>query len=437
MTLAPEAPLTAMEARSALAAEWASVSPRTPDEINQFYRQSEHLEADLEAFHTDPERQRWTEVLVHLATDVVRAKVVVDIGCGAGHDLRALRTALPVAQLHGVEPNHGLRWQVSQHAPCVADVADAPIEEADLLSCFDVLEHVPDPEGFLAGIAARAKVGAVLMETVATHDIGTPLHLPANRGWRPGHCMEAHGWERIGQEGRARIWQRITAAPSTHTALILCAYRSVSLPTVTSILKLLNDPENRLGWRVSLAGEAGINRARSVMASRWWAETADDVFLMLDDDIVFEPSDAEHLVELCRNGHDIICAAYPVRDAGHIALRGLGTTLDFAPGLPPQEIRHATTGFLAVHRRVLDAMIPTLPLCHGNQPWAFWPMFDFKVIEDEAAGGHNYLSEDYYFSEMAKELGFKVWLDPTVRLGHLAQVSLSVSNMAKVREALT
>lgn len=435
MTLAPERPLTAHEARSALAAEWESAQPSTPDEILEFYRRSECLGDDLEAFHNQPERKRWTEILVHLAK-ATEAKVVVDIGSGAGHDLRALRDA-NVAEVYGVEPNAILAHATESDAIVVyRDVAYAPIERADVLSCIDVLEHVVDPESFLGSIAKRAKLGAMLLESVATCDLGTPLHLRANVGWKSGRVLEQNGWEQVALEGRARVWQRTHLEQQTRTAFIVCAYRAISLPTVAAMLRLKDIPNPEYGWRVHLGGEAGINRARSIAVSKWWADSADEVFLMVDDDIIFETHDAEKIVDECRNGHDIICAAYPVRDASHVALRGLTGEFNFGPNLPPVEVRHATTGFLAVHRRVLDTMIPTLPLCHANQPFAFWPMFDFKVIEDEMTGGYNYLSEDYTFSEVAGQLGFKSWLDPSIKIGHIGQVTMDIANMAKIREAL-
>lgn len=433
MTIADAAkPLTPQEAREALAAEWASFAPSTPEQIAEFYRRSEHLEADLEAFHTDPGRQEWTTNLVYAAKQC-DAHVAVDVGSGAGHDLRALHDALPDLQLHGVEPNVGLWNRAADGAFMWHDAEEAPIEGADLISCFDVLEHVVNPEEFLGSIARRAKLGAVLLETCATFDCGTPLHLRENRGWKTGHALEAAGWEKIDDRGRLRAWQRVRTEPALQTGLLICAYRSISLPTVNSLLQLINDPANPLGWRISLNGEAGINRSRSILTSRWFTETADDVFLMVDDDIVFTPSDAERLVTMCRDGHDIICAAYPVRDGGHVALRGSGKgTLDFGPDFPPVEIRHASTGFLAVHRRVVEALAKTLPLCHGNQSWAFWPLFDFKVIPDEMTGGNNYLSEDWNFSEMAIQAGFKVWLAPSIRIKHLGMVPIHVGNMEAV-----
>lgn len=445
MTVADQKAASSEQARAALAAEWLERAPKTSSEVLDFYRTTENLEADLDAFHESPDRQMWTKNLVHIAgsTD---AKLVIDIGSGAGHDLRALREAHPNLKIWGVEPNRALRaksYEVVLSVPGsgICDtVGRAPIEQADLISCFDVLEHVPDPEQFLGSIASRAKINSVILETCATFDCGTPLHLRENRGWEPGRVLERHGWEKIAGEGRMHVWQRMATQNRVSTSLIVCTFRSVSMPTHRSIVQLLTkDRQNERGWREQDGSEAGINRARSIRASKWWSNTADDVFLMLDDDIVFEPEHAEHIVDLCRNGHDVIAAAYPVRDGGHLALRTLEgqNEIQFGPGQLPKEMLYVSTGFFAVHRRVLDALIPTLPLCHANQPWSFWPLFDFKAIPDENAGGYTYLSEDWYFCHMARELGFKVWLDVSIKLKHMGQVPVSVDNMKTVMKAHT
>lgn len=418
------------EARAALAREWREFEPLTGEDIAEFYRSSTRMGADLDAWHATADRQKWTEVVQYVAGST-GAQTAVDIGCGAGYELRALKAA--GLSVSGVEPNELLRERVrSDGIDCIADVADAPIESADLLVCLDVLEHLPTPWEFLAGVTQRAHLGAVLVETTATHDVGTPLHLATNRGWHPGNVLEQGGWELIDARDRIRVWQRMRLQAEPRTSVLLCAYRNCSIPTMSSMLKLQNE-----GWRVTVKhGDGLISRARSIVTTRWWAETADDVMLMIDDDVVFEPESAKHLVELCRNGHDIVCAAYPVRDGGHLAIRGLGGGLVFGPDQQPVEIRYAATGFVAIHRRVLDALIPSMPWCHANQPWAFKPLFLPLVLEDHEFVGHNYLSEDWAFCERAHQAGFKIWLDPTIKLGHLAQIEMDVNNMHRVHDAL-
>ena len=191
------------------------------------------------------------------------------------------------------------------------------------------------------------------------------------------------------------------------------------------------------GWPITTkGGDALIDRSRAIIVSRWWRDTNDDCFVMIDDDIAFEPESAERLVAQCRAGKDVIAGLYPVRDGGHLAVRGIHGDILFGPDVEPVEVRHAATGFLCVHRKVIDALIPTLPLCHGNQPWSFWPMFQPYPDADWVAGGHNYLSEDWAFCERVRALGFTIWADPTIRLRHQSTVEIDVQNMDAINAAL-
>lgn len=196
-------------AREMLSKEWNLYSPKTPDEIASFYKTSKFIGNDLEAWHSTPERQRWTEIVVEVAQQT-GTEIAVDIGCGAGHELIALHHA-GIRELYGVEPNDKLRKQVQMHTPCVATIEEdqIPIEQADLLVCLDVLEHVVDPETFLGKIADWAKFDCVLVESTATFDHGTPLHLESNYGWHATNCLESRGWELIEASNRVRIWQKM------------------------------------------------------------------------------------------------------------------------------------------------------------------------------------------------------------------------------------
>jgi hypothetical protein len=40
-------------------------------------------------------------------------------------------------------------------------------------------------------------------------------------------------------------------------------------------------------------------------------------------------------------------------------------------------------------------------------------MFDFEVTEE------GYMGEDFLFCDRARELGFDVWIDPSISLGHM------------------
>jgi SAM-dependent methyltransferase len=448
-------PLALDAARAALAAEWLAAAPTTPDDVARFYRTSQCQADDQAAWHATPDRQAWTQMLVQVARQA-QAQRIVDIGCGAGQDLAALRAALPAAVLAGVEPNVRQREAAARTLPgatLAASVRHAPLEEADLLICCDVLEHVVDPEGFLGAIAERARVGALLFETTATHDLNTPLHLANNIGWHPGRVLDRYGWEPASYgNGRVRVWQRTAVAAPPRAAILLIAYRACSIQTMGAIINLLGlqgtldaadqaaqvyAGRRHLPWRLCLkSGDGLITRGRAISLSRWWAECNDDVALMVDDDVVFTPDEAELLVARCREKRSIVCGAYPVGDGSHLALRpwDQGGELAFHAEAEPIDIQYAATGFMAFHRDVVDALMASMAWVHEDQAWCFKPLFETMVVP--LGQTHALISEDWAISQRARDLGFTIWLDPRVRPIHQKSVEISVNNMDLMAEAI-
>jgi len=148
---------------------------------------------------------------------------------------------------------------------------------------------------------------------------------------------------------------------------------------------------------------------------------------MADDDIVFTPEDAEALVEKCRAGYDIISAGIPVHNGQYIAVRPAPhVKLDLhAP--EPLEMEYVGAAFVAVHRRVIEALVPLHTLCHPTMPIAFWPLYQPLVMELD--GLPVYLSEDWAFVHKARNVGFRAWLDPTLRVGHRSEITLTADTM--------
>lgn len=226
-------------------------------------------------------------------------------------------------------------------------------------------------------------------------------------------------------------------AEPINASVLLCAWRNMVIETVECLMMLRDR-----GWAYSIVrGDALISRSRSRIVSNWYRFTEEDVFLMIDDDVVFEPRGAERVIQLAREKRGIAVAAYPVKDGGHLACRRFpGQEILFGPDSPPVEIIYPATGFMAVHRDVIKAMIeaktpegkPHFPLCDANGLSPMWPFFDPFTLTYEN-GQSEYLSEDYAFGEVARQLGFKVWLDPSVTLFHMGTFPYNVHNMKNVK----
>ncbi len=184
----------------------------------------------------------------------------------------------------------------------------------------------------------------------------------------------------------------------------------------------------------TVVGDALISRARSIIGSAFLRSEA-DVLLSIDSDIWFRPQDAISLAEKAME-YDIVAAMYMTRSLqAQPALMLPDEPVVFAADQEPLEAPFVSTGFAAVNKRVFQKLSEELPLCHKG--WAdrgvdtsFWPFYMPFTIPWEG-DGHMYLSEDWAFCQRAKEAGFKVWLDPSIRLGHLGQVMFTLEDLLR------
>ena len=101
----------------------------------------------------------------------VKGKRAIDIGCGGGLVSEGLARmgaqvtgidmatkALAVAKLHALETNVVVDYR---EATAEAMAAELP-EQFDVVTCLEMLEHVPDPASVVAACAKLAKPGATL-----------------------------------------------------------------------------------------------------------------------------------------------------------------------------------------------------------------------------------------------------------------------------------
>ena len=97
---------------------------------------------------------------------------LLEIGCGTGHNLGMLGRFGTVDALEVDDTARALAEQrlgrkvLSAPLP---ELAGVPERSYDLVAAFDVVEHIPDDEAAIAGIARLLKPGAKLVLTVPAH----------------------------------------------------------------------------------------------------------------------------------------------------------------------------------------------------------------------------------------------------------------------------
>jgi SAM-dependent methyltransferase len=224
-------------------------------------------------------------------------------------------------------------------------------------------------------------------------------------------------------------------------------WRDIDVRTMSSIMAAIQsnpNPDDTVIWE-PLWNDALLARSRSLLVTKWLENHSDsDVMVIIDSDVVFEPDDFWKIVEGARETKSIYGGVYVTRSTKpHISSRFLPNTevrIEYTPHRRPLELEYLATGFWAMHRDVVEAMLEgefrdadgthRIHRClHGaNQP--FWPFFATFTIE-ERPGLFHYLSEDWAFCERARQLGFKIWMDQSIILAHMGWYPFTVGDMER------
>jgi len=202
--------------------------------------------------------------------------------------------------------------------------------------------------------------------------------------------------------------------------------------------------EHGLSFEVfTIANESLVTRARNHCVFEF-LEKPFSHLLFIDADIQFTADDVLSLLAYAdpASDKDVICGLYPkkyinwnkVADAarkGRSDLAACGSELVFNPvGLEgdfslyePLEVTESGSGFMMIQRKVFERFAQTYPTLRyesdgrerdNRKPGQILACFD-TFITDQG----RYLSEDFNFCRLVREMGMKVWVAPWLQLNHL------------------
>jgi hypothetical protein len=167
-------------------------------------------------------------------------------------------------------------------------------------------------------------------------------------------------------------------------------------------------------WRVP--GYAAIDQARNELATAALAQGFDET-MWIDADVSFDPAAVDRLRS---HGLPIVCGIYARKGQRALACHVLPGTSQVVFGAEGglTELFYAGTGFLLVRRQVYADMKERLklPVCNERMGRPAVPFFQPLVVSEGA--GHLYLPEDYAFCERARQCGYKIMADTSIRLWH-------------------
>jgi SAM-dependent methyltransferase len=133
----------------------------------------------------------------------LEGKRLLDVGAGSGKLVRFLRGH--GIDAHGIEPSRALfdRFLAGDAAFTCATLdelrASTP-QTFDIVTAFDVIEHVPDPRGFLRGVSALLEPGGTFF--ASTPDVDSLAARAFGRRW---HFYYAYHLSYLGPRTIARI----------------------------------------------------------------------------------------------------------------------------------------------------------------------------------------------------------------------------------------
>jgi len=174
----------------------------------------------------------------------------------------------------------------------------------------------------------------------------------------------------------------------------------------------------RRGYAVHrIGGFAAIDQGRSQMATEA-LRAGFEATMWIDADIAFHPDSVDRLRV---HGLPIVCGIYPQKGKRSLACHVLpgAPSLTFGPKGGLVELLYAAAGFLFVHRAVYERVQQhhRLPVCNERFGSSLVPYFQPLIAPVD--NGHWYLAEDYAFCQRAREAGFAISADTTLRLWHL------------------
>lgn len=170
----------------------------------------------------------------------------------------------------------------------------------------------------------------------------------------------------------------------------------------------------------NISGCSVVSRVRNLIASDFLSSDCTDL-MFIDSDINFNAEDIFRLMAWNIDPKKGIVAGIPVaRKKGKTYISTLDTDEDeniLMNYMGLVKAKRVATAFMLIRREVFEKLREAHPE---------WVYRDEKKIGDEmiaffdfALKDGTYIGEDFLFCDRARELGYEVWIDPTIKLGHM------------------
>lgn len=163
-----------------------------------------------------------------------------------------------------------------------------------------------------------------------------------------------------------------------------------------------------------VCGSSIITVARSLVAHRFLQSNKKKLF-WIDSDIEWEPDDFLRLLGLSGE-MDVVCTSYPLKreeNSGFVVYTE-GAEKTELNKFGCIKISGTGLGFCVMDRKVVERVAETKPkILNQGSGDTMADIFRIDTIDGKLRG------EDMAFFEDIQKLGYDIWLDPTIQLGHI------------------
>lgn len=167
-------------------------------------------------------------------------------------------------------------------------------------------------------------------------------------------------------------------------------------------------------WTITVPDESMVQRARNSIIWSFINETKATHLLFADADMGWRPND---VLRLLAHDYDVVGGAGPRKsEKESFCFRPIQNgAVDAETGC--FEAETVGTGFMMIARRCIEKMIEAHP------DWGFKHTDGQRHFNlfNPGIRGDDYWSEDYAFCMAWREMGGKVWVDPTIELEHVGR----------------
>jgi hypothetical protein len=199
----------------------------------------------------------------------------------------------------------------------------------------------------------------------------------------------------------------------------------VSVKLTTSIAKFaLMSAQYGIEIQIgSICGCSVVSRARNLLVHDFLDTDCTDL-IFIDSDTVFEPEAILRLMAwtttrgitagavVTRKKQQTFVTTLDTDDTGCVIMDDMGLV----------RAKRIGTAFMAIKRQVfldIAKAMPEIEFWDENSQQKVKSFFDFKSTPQ------GYIGEDYLFCDRARAVGHEIWVDPTIRLGHLGMEEFS------------